>query len=237
MGTGDLLSAIVPSWREGPRLLEAVRAIGTALGRCEVVVTSFDERDEIRDACRSEGVVWVDAPEANRGLQLRLGAERSQGRILAFVHADSRLPLDAGTSIRTALATDGVAGGAFRLRFDRAHPVLDFLSWASRMTHPSAFLGDQGIFCSREAYEAAGGFCPEPLFEDVDLARRLARIGRLVRLPQAVTTSARRFTSNGPLSQLTINVLLLAARNLSTSLRQSLREFTEQRSCFWPLLT
>lgn len=211
MATGELLSVIMPSWREGPRLLEAIRSARMALGEPEFVVVAYEESTDTRDCARAEGVTWVDAPRASRGLQLKLGAERARGRQLVFLHADSRLPIDAARLIRGALATEGVVGGAFRLRFDRAHPALDLLSWMSALTLTTSFLGDQCLFCTRAAYDAAGGFQPEPLFEDVDLARRLARVGRLVRIRQAVTTSARRFTNNGPLRQLVTNAILLIA--------------------------
>ena len=208
---------IMPSWREGPRLLDAVRAARMALGESEFVVVACEESADTRDFARAEGVTWVDAPRANRGLQLKLGAERARGRHLVFLHADSRLPTDAGRLILGALACEGVAGGAFRLRFDRTHPVLDMLAWMSGMTLSTAFLGDQCLFCTRSAYDSAGGFRPQRLFEDVDLARRLVRVGKLVRLRQAVTTSARRFMNNGPLRQLATNALLLLAFHAGVS--------------------
>ncbi len=211
MGTGEGIAVIIPSWQEGARLLDALRAAREAVGNGEFVIVAFDESQDIREAARAEGVTWLDAPEANRGLQLAMGAARARGNILAFLHADTRLPAHAGPLMERAVTVDGVAGGAFRLRFDRTHPVLDGLAWMSRMTVPSAFLGDQCLFCTRAAYVAAGGFRPQPLFEDVDLARRLARVGRLVRLRQAVTTSARRFVDRGPIRQLATNALLLAA--------------------------
>jgi rSAM/selenodomain-associated transferase 2 len=211
MATGEELSVVIPSWREGMRLLGAIRAARVALGECEFVVVAYEESADTRDFARAEGVTWVDAPRANRGLQLRLGAERARGRHLVFLHADSRLPIDASRLIRDALEGEGVAGGAFRLRFDWSHPVLDLLAWMSGMTVRTSFLGDQCLFCTRSAYDSAGGFCPQPLFEDVDLARRLARVGKLVRLRQAVTTSARRFMNHGPLRQLATNAVLLFA--------------------------
>ncbi len=217
MASGDSLSVIVPSWREGPLLLDAVHAAKRAVGGSELVVVASEESRETAEAALAEGVTWVEAPRACRGLQLMLGVERARGELLAFLHADTRLPPDAGTLLRTALAADGVAGGAFRLRFDRAHPVLDALAWWSRMTLPTAFLGDQCLFCTRNAYEAAGGFRPEPLFEDVDLARRLRRVGRLVRLRQSVTTSARRFSRRGPYRQFTTNALLMLGYHLGVS--------------------
>ena len=211
MATGDTLSVVVPSWREGPRLLEAVRAARLATGDAEFVVVAYEESADTRDAARAAGVTWIEAPRACRGLQLKMGGEAACGDHLLFLHADTRLPCDARRLIHEALATRGVAGGAFHLRFDHAHPALDLLSWLSGLTLPVTFFGDQCLFCSRETYDAAGGFRPEPLFEDVDLARRLARVGRLLRLRQAVTTSARRFRDNGPFRQLAMNALLLGA--------------------------
>lgn len=219
MATGESLSVVIPSWREGARLLQAIRAVRLALGKGEIVVAAREEAADIRDCARAEGVVWIDCPEANRGLQLALGASRARGTQLVFLHADSRLPVDSGRLIRGALASPHVCGGAFRLRFDQRHPVLDSLSWLSRLTLPTAFLGDQCLFCTREAYDAAGGFRPEPLFEDVDIACRLARVGKLVRLRESVTTSARRFMERGPLRQVVTNGLLMLAFHAGVSPR------------------
>jgi hypothetical protein len=57
--------------------------------------------------------------------------------------------------------------------------------------------GDQALFVRREAFAALGGFRPLPIFEDADLSTRLRATGRLVLLPLAVRTSARRFLRGG----------------------------------------
>jgi rSAM/selenodomain-associated transferase 2 len=211
MAPGDALSVIIPTWREGAGLIEALHAARQAVGQAELVVVGADETDAVREAARGLGVHWVDAPRPCRGLQLDVGAQRAGGDRLLFLHADTRLPDGAGRMIHDALDDPCVAGGAFRLRFDRTHPVLDLLARMSAIRLPAAFLGDQGLFCTRAAYRAAGGFHPQPLFEDVDLARRLARVGRLVRLARPVTTSARRFVGRGPLRQLGVNAALYLA--------------------------
>ena len=53
--------------------------------------------------------------------------------------------------------------------------------------------GDSAFFVRRETYVETGGFCPLPLFEDVDLLKKLWSRGRFVHLPAIVTTSSRRF--------------------------------------------
>jgi hypothetical protein len=45
----------------------------------------------------------------------------------------------------------------------------------------------------REAYEQVGGFKPFPIFEDLDLMKRLRKQGRVIHLPAVVVTSSRRF--------------------------------------------
>lgn len=225
MATGDDLSVVIPSWREGPRLPEALRAARVAVGRAEFVIAACDEVPAVRDEVLAQGAVWVEAPQASRGLQLKLGAQHAHGRHLMFLHADTRLPPDAGVLVRQALQRSGVAGGAFCLRFDRDHPVLALLGWWSHVSVTTAYLGDQCMFCTRAAYDAAGGFWSEPLFEDVELARRLARVGRLVRLPQSVTTSARRFSANGPRRQSLTNAALLLAFHAGVSPRRLLQMY------------
>ncbi len=218
--SGDTLSVIIPSWREGPRLLDAIGAARLALGAVEVVVAAREESAEVRDRARADGVVWVDCPEPNRGQQLALGASHASSPRLVFLHADSRLPVAAGALIHLALDASGVCGGAFRLRFDHRHPALDLLAFMSRVDLPTSFLGDQCMFCVRSAYEAAGGFRAYPLFEDVDLACRLSRVGRLVRVHESVTTSARRFLQRGPYRQLITNAVLMLAFHTGVSPRR-----------------
>lgn len=214
MGTGETLSVIVPSFGEGPGLVAALRQARAAAGPCEVIVSAFGESAETEHRVRAEGAHWVEAPRASRGLQLALGAAIATGRALAFLHADTRLPAGAGALIREALGGPGVAGGAFRLRYDESHVVLDALAWLSRLRLTASFLGDQCLFCTRRAYDHAGGFGPESLFEDVGFTRRLARVGRMVRLRQSVTTSARRFVEHGPFRQVAKNAGLMLAYHL-----------------------
>jgi hypothetical protein len=53
--------------------------------------------------------------------------------------------------------------------------------------------GDSAYFVRRSAYEQVGGFRPYPVFEDLDLLRRLRRVGRFVPIAAAVVTSSRNF--------------------------------------------
>lgn len=209
-GTTEGCSIVIPSRGEGAFLLEAIANARRAAAGAEVVVVASGESAATRRAALARGVRWIAAPRPGRGRQLAIGARAARGAHLVFLHADTRLPDGTVDLVRRALAEEGVVGGAFRLRFDRRHPVLDVLSALTRGAATISFLGDQAMFCTRRAYEAAGGFDEIPLFEDVALARRLAARGRLVRIPTPVVTSARRFERRGILRQAALNLALLA---------------------------
>ncbi|MGH7729964.1 MAG: TIGR04283 family arsenosugar biosynthesis glycosyltransferase [Candidatus Eiseniibacteriota bacterium] len=210
-----MLSVIVPTRGEGRTVLRGLAALTVLPGVDEVVVAAWGERPAVRRwAERCPRLRWVECPRAGRGAQLNHGAAAARGTLLLFLHADTGLPADAALVVRRVLARRDVAGGGFRLAFDVAHPALRMLERLSALAWRGAYFGDQGFFCRRADFEAAGGYPDQPLFEDVDLARRLARRGRLLRLSERAGTSARRFVAAGPWRQLTLNAAILALHTL-----------------------
>ena len=59
--------------------------------------------------------------------------------------------------------------------------------------------GDQAMFVTREAFDAAGGFPEIALMEDIELSRRLKRVSPPLCLRARVTTSGRRWETRGVL--------------------------------------
>lgn len=85
------------------------------------------------------------------------------------------------------------------MAFDTARPIMRVVAWL--MNHRSRWTGistgDQALFVRRDAFEAVGGFPEIPLMEDVELTRRLKRRGRQAALRLRVTTSARKWQTEG----------------------------------------
>jgi hypothetical protein len=69
------------------------------------------------------------------------------------------------------------------------------MNWRSRLTGIAT--GDQAMFATREAFEAAAGFPEIALMEDITLARHLKRVSRPLCLAARVTTSGRRWEKRG----------------------------------------
>ena len=68
-----------------------------------------------------------------------------------------------------------------------------------------------------DTFKAIGGFNAIPIFEDLDLARRLWKRGSFAFVPEYVTTAARRFDRKGPLRQQLLNMYLWSRYMLGTN--------------------
>lgn len=159
---------------------------------------------------------------------MNAGAREATEDVLLFLHADTFLPADAFRLIGGALADPEVAGGCFRLAFDRDDPWLRTYSFFSRINHPLFTYGDQGLFVRREVFQRIGGFREMPILEDVEIQERLRRAGRFVKLRQPVVTSARRFVRYGPVRQQALNVGIVLLYNLGVPPARLKRLYADQ---------
>lgn len=195
------ISVIVPTLDEEDRIEGALRSARRAFGDdVELLVVDGGSTDATRS--RAEPMARVLEADAGRGTQLDAGARAARGQVLVFLHADTRLPAGAGAPLRSLLAEPGVAGGCFRFAvhprprgLDRWRLLEIGVRLRTRLFRTAT--GDQVLFTTRRAYREAGGFPPWPLFEDVELVRRLRRVGRFRILAVTAATSRRRWRSAG----------------------------------------
>jgi len=131
-------------------------------------------------------------------LQMNIGAQAARGRVLWFVHADTRVPEKAAPVIIESVA-HAAGWGRFDVRLSGDRLLLRLvermMNWRSRFTGIAT--GDQGIFVTRELFERVGGFTAMPLMEDIDLSRRLKREQRPLCLRDTLTSSSRRWEQKG----------------------------------------
>jgi rSAM/selenodomain-associated transferase 2 len=206
----NAIAVIIPVLNEAAWIAPCLAHLDQ-LDIAEIVVCDGGSSDRtIAIARRHDKVQVVDAARG-RGTQLRAGIELARSPIVVLLHADTMLPPRADALIRAALGHHDVAGGCFRLRFDRPRASLAFSAWFSRFETALTTFGDQAFFMRRAALDEAGGIAEWPLLEDVDLRRRLKRVGRFVKLTACVTTSARRFERTGVLKGQLRNAAILAA--------------------------
>ena len=204
-----MISIIIPIKNEGIEVVERFRRFSIP-GETELLIADRGGCPETSRAFEAIGACIVRG-EGSRGNRLDRAARRARGDILFFVHSESRPPDNALSLIAEALAT-GADAGAFSLAYEDATPSLSWIAWWANLRSRLLGLpfGDQGLFCRREAYERSGGFRDLPVCDDVDIVRRVKRVGRLVILPEKCFTSPRRYRESGSLRQVLRNWRVLA---------------------------
>lgn len=195
------LSIVIPALNEAAGIEATLQALQALRVRgVELVLADGGSSDATQTLARP----WVDAVvEAPRGraLQMNAGAVRARADVLLFLHADTRLPPQADVFVLRAV--QGSGGGACWGRFDvriEGRPLMlrvvaAMMNLRSRASGIAT--GDQAIFVTREAFERVGGFPVQPLMEDIEISRRLKRLGRPACLGARVCTSGRRWEQRG----------------------------------------
>jgi rSAM/selenodomain-associated transferase 2 len=141
----------------------------------------------------------VFVTDRGRGRQMNEGAKRAGGDILLFLHADTLLPKDAFSMIRSVLEDERVSAGTFFLGIDHPSITFRFIEWGANLRSSFTRIpyGDQGLFLRKEVFEGIGGFAEIPLMEDIEIAKRLKKGGEIIFVKEPVLTSPRRWLKEG----------------------------------------
>jgi len=194
------LSIVMPVLDEAAEIETALAALAPCRWRgVEVIVVDGGSRDGTPYLARTRADRVVSG-QRGRALQMNAGAAEAHGEIFLFLHADTRLPEGADQLVLDGLACSDRVWGRFDVRIDDGGLlglIAIMMNWRSRITRIAT--GDQAMFVTRAAFEAAGGFPAIALMEDVALSARLKRMGKPLALRARVTTSARRWRKHGML--------------------------------------
>ncbi len=191
------ISVIVPTLNEEENIEKTLSALGVTADEEIIVVDGGSDDGTVAIACRFTEKVFITGK--GRGRQLSYGAEKATGEILLFLHADCILPDNAFRIMREVMGHAQYSLGAFDLGID--HPSYCFRvievganlrSWTTRIPY-----GDQGMFMRRNDYERIGGFADIPIMEDIDLSRRLKKVGKIKFIGHTITASPRRWLKEG----------------------------------------
>jgi rSAM/selenodomain-associated transferase 2 len=194
------LAVVIPTLNEEVRLAIALRSVrDQGDGAAQILVADGGSTDGTQALAEKYGAKVIVSPRRGRGCQIAAAVSQLKEEIILVVHADMVLPAGALADVRQWLADHPVCpGGCLGHRFDSSKPFLRLVEWWDRRrARRGTSYGDQAQFFRRDLLERLGGFPDQPIMEDIELCRRLSRLGAAAYLDCPVVVSARRFERLG----------------------------------------
>jgi rSAM/selenodomain-associated transferase 2 len=205
------LSIIIPALNEGWHIDHTIAFLKQHGGDAvlEIIVADGGSTDDTVQKSVAAGAAVVECPQKGRNFQMNYAAEKSRGKVLYFVHADTLPPPEYCTAIEEALAK-GVRLGNFRYRFDSPHLLLRINGWFTRWHFMFCQGGDKTLFIERTLFEQLGGYRAEcVVMEEYDLLHRAKEAGYAFQvLPYEGVASARKYVCNSWLRVQMANLLV-----------------------------
>jgi len=193
------ISVVIPVLNEVVNLPDAIGSVRAAIPNPEIIAVDGGSTDGSLEWLQSQPNVVLVQAVRGKGPQQNAGGDIASGDVILFLHADCRLPADAGVRLAQLMQDPSVAGGCFFARWSRNTWTLRLIAWGMnlRTMVRKASYGDQALFLRRTAFHQVGGFPDWPLFEDAELVHRIKSVGRFAIIRSPVTISSRRFDERG----------------------------------------
>jgi glycosyltransferase involved in cell wall biosynthesis len=229
-----MISFIIPAFNEERFLPATIASIHEAAKGIdhEVIVVNDNSSDQTASVAEAAGARVINVAHRQIAATRNSGARSAQGNIFIFIDADTRINEPV---IRKALdaINSGAVGGGSSVKFDEPIPTY------AKMLLPvclcifkiGKFAAGCFIFCTREAFETAGGF-NETMFgaEEIAMSRALKRQGRFVILNDSVVTSGRKMRSHSGWEILKVFSRLLVRGTKSLRSRKGMELWYEDRA-------
>ena len=201
------ISIIIPTINEANNLPLLLSDLSIIQKEGEILIIDSGSEDKTIDVASIYGAKVFKSKERNRGLQLDIGAKKSNGEWLIFLHADTRLTHDWVGEIKSILK--GNKSYIYFFKFKINHKKIIYRVLEILVNFRSQYFkqpyGDQGLIIHRSTYLKNKGFRRIPLMEDLDFFRRLNNKKDLKQLNLPILISPRKWERT--------NIFLQAIKN------------------------
>ncbi len=192
------ISIIIPVYNEEKIIRKFLRTLEPVKDKAEIIFVDGGSTDRTKE--RIPDCYQLVESLRGRANQMNLGAEKSTGDILFFLHCDSELPEDAIEQIQSVMEKYEV--GCFGIAFHSRNIWMKCCQIISnhRIKDRKVMFGDQGIFIKRQLFFDIGGFPNLPIMEDYQFSLTLKERGVKIGIAKKrIYTSDRRFAAGGRL--------------------------------------
>lgn len=189
------ISIIIPTYNEEKTIEKLMETLEPLRGRCEILFMDGGSTDRTIMLIRDRYPVLHS--EKGRAKQMNVGARKSTGDVLFFLHCDSEVPVSALEEIEKVMEKH--RAGCFGIAFHSYNFFMLTCRIISnhRVKDRKVMFGDQGIFIDRKLFFEIGMFPEMPILEDYQLSLTLKEKGiRLGMTKHRIYTSDRRFEGN-----------------------------------------
>ncbi|RKU27839.1 glycosyl transferase [Candidatus Poribacteria bacterium] len=212
-----MISVIIPVLNEDRILDKTLRRLQPELSGHELIIVDGGSLDSSVEIAKKYGTVIRSG--RGRAKQLNAGAEKANGEILLFLHADVWLEDGAISEVDKAI-TEGFVGGGFLQKIEGKNILFRIIEKSAdlRGKYLKIFYGDSGIFITRDGFRKIGGFPDVPIMEEIEFSRAMHKLGKTRMVSPRIHISARRWKTGGIIRTTLINwlITLLYAFGFST---------------------
>jgi len=227
-----MISFIVPAHNEESclgRTLQAIHDAARIVGQpYEIIVVDDASTDATAEVTRQHNATVVPVNHRQFAATRNSGGRAAHGERLFFVDADTIINPRAVASALKWMDKGAVGGGA--PTWLGKNEVVPLYIWFLAIlfligSKLIGFTGGAFMFCTREAFQATGGF-DERLYwsEEISFALALKREGRFVVVWDPVLTSGRRFRTMSGLPMLAVCARAALSPSKMTTRRSSVEK-------------
>jgi rSAM/selenodomain-associated transferase 2 len=194
------IAVVIPTFNEEAGLAATLCSIEKQDDEVDLLlVVDGGSKDSTAPLAERHGAQVIVSPRRGRGCQIAAAVSQLHQEIVVVIHADMVLPAGALARIRKWLTEHPTCpGGCLGHRFNSPRLLLRLVElWDRLRAQRGMSYGDQAQFFRCDFLLRQGGFPDQPIMEDIELCRRLNRLGRSVYLNCPVAVSSRRFDRLG----------------------------------------
>jgi glycosyltransferase involved in cell wall biosynthesis len=199
------ISVVIPAWNEEKYIGRILSDLDQQVRRVEeVIVVDGQSEDRTVEVVTEQypKVRVVIADQRGVGYQRSLGGKVASGDLLIFLDADVAVEVDFVQRLSEQIQQRGLDLAAVKYVPRTNAWGVKFFYWffnslffVFQKTHPSG--GGSCLVVRKKLFEQLGGFTSEHVYDDIDLVRRGARLGKFGIVDVAVFVSDRRFRKYG----------------------------------------